>query len=1115
MKIARMTNRVLVIALVAVLIGAMLPLGALTGHSQVRAAPATIYVPDDYPTIQATAYKAPVGDATTMGDGSYGTTSTYHMLTVDVTGSGTVTSDPPGIDCRTDCSALYEEGTWVSLTATADNGWISMGTKCDHITDQAERQLCELENHRGGAPGRSFQTRVLIDQAKNVTFRFVPGGIVEVSRIGSGTIVSSPRGIDCGCDCSELFFGDPRIVTLTALPATGATFLGWEGDCSGSGDCILDTGYHHTDVVARFTEGGQFTLAVNKIGSGTVTSSPAGINCGSDCSEPYEDGTPVTLTFSPDPGWGIRSLWFEGSCTWVDQQLFDLERHRHGGALPTYTVTLRVLQPETVTVYFVPVDTPIARASDISGQEKVMYPNTPYTVTAKYFDPDGREDLKYCYLRLKHPSKNLTMMWDQATDDFWVYETEMNYLSVSGKSTSITEGGLEGYELAWTFSITDQWPEVENAIDFGVYAWDDSDLKTGWNYDNTKASFRLTPGWPPSTPHYLLQYVKDGPEIPVDGMTDKDCITFILVSDTEGSRVKFQIELRRLDEYAGSFLGEHTHESGSVDSGYGVIDVYGLTPGYYHWQARAIDEHGLASAWVAFADFANRKGPADFKIRILSMPYSHGSSHASSDFLGYDWATIHQAAAQVDKDTGQGTIGLIALAKGKTLGGGTAWASASFTLQDSWKSTLTGDYNLIASFRMSGVMHVVKISTILYGANEASGSLKASLKVSDKTQGTVVLEQDLIIFEERTEWWEKIPIIGGGLGYLKGKAVAAKTFKNDEFVIHDVLSLKENHEYEYTLTMRMDGEAAAVLADAAWVDGLVDVVLAEIRIEQDGDPPKWFPAIDLPFDYPSTNENLHLYVLCPVVVMVTDPEGKRIGVDFNLTQEVNEIPGGWYSGLDTSAQVISIPAPLMGAYTVHILGMDSDLYGFTLAYSRSHLGSDEEAIGFVCVGIPTSSEAIHQYIIDWDALASGENGVTVSVDSDGDGVFEKSFTAGSVLTGDQFILSTETFIDFDPDVLNLRARSGLVTVYIELPEGFDVNEIDVSSIRLNGTLPVLSRPTAIGDYNDNGIPDLMVKFDRRAVHEVVEVGESVEIAITGEVDGIPFMAVDTIRVIGQ
>jgi rubredoxin len=47
-----------------------------------------------------------------------------------------------------------------------------------------------------------------------------------------------------------------------------------------------------------------YSLSVAKAGTGTgtVTSSPAGINCGSDCSESYAAGTSVTLTASPVTG---------------------------------------------------------------------------------------------------------------------------------------------------------------------------------------------------------------------------------------------------------------------------------------------------------------------------------------------------------------------------------------------------------------------------------------------------------------------------------------------------------------------------------------------------------------------------------------------------------------------------------------------------------------------------------------------------------------------------------------------------------------------------------------------------------------------------------------------
>ena len=66
-----------------------------------------------------------------------------------------------------------------------------------------------------------------------------------------------------------------------------------------------------------------YTLNVNKTGStgtGTVTSLPAGINCGTDCTEPYNSGTDVTLTAEPDAnstfaGWSGGGCSGTGTCT--------------------------------------------------------------------------------------------------------------------------------------------------------------------------------------------------------------------------------------------------------------------------------------------------------------------------------------------------------------------------------------------------------------------------------------------------------------------------------------------------------------------------------------------------------------------------------------------------------------------------------------------------------------------------------------------------------------------------------------------------------------------------------------------------------------------------------
>lgn len=112
--------------------------------------------------------------------------------------------------------------------------------------------------------------------------------------------------------------------------------------------------------------------------------------------------------------------------------------------------------------------------------------------------------------------------------------------------------------------------------------------------------------------------------------------------------------------------------------------------------------------------------------------------------------------------------------------------------------------------------------------------------------------------------------------------------------------------------------------------------------------------------------------------------------------------------------------------------------------------------------------------------------------------------------------SVSATIDIDPDTLNLKSKGNWITAYIELPEGYDVADIDVDTILLEDTISAEAHPTEIGDYDNDGIVDLMVKFDRTAVQEILEVGEEVEITVTGELtDGTLFEGSDTIRVIDE
>ena len=110
-------------------------------------------------------------------------------------------------------------------------------------------------------------------------------------------------------------------------------------------------------------------------------------------------------------------------------------------------------------------------------------------------------------------------------------------------------------------------------------------------------------------------------------------------------------------------------------------------------------------------------------------------------------------------------------------------------------------------------------------------------------------------------------------------------------------------------------------------------------------------------------------------------------------------------------------------------------------------------------------------------------------------------------------------IDLDPDTLNLKSQGEWITAHIELPAGYDINEINISTIRLNGTIPAEPEPKAIGDYDGDSVPDLMVKFDRTCLIDhldTVDTAKLTELSLIGELfDGTPFEGYDIIRVIDK
>jgi hypothetical protein len=146
------------------------------------------------------------------------------------------------------------------------------------------------------------------------TFAQLPNPPVSIvvikSGTGTGKVVSDLYGVNCGMTCWISVDNPhyPLTVTLTATPDVGSVFSGWyrpsfvSSSTSQLFSSDISLNYGDIDVTARFDKAPTtylLTVAKSGTGVGTVTSDPAGIQCGVACTKSFNTGTKVTLTATP------------------------------------------------------------------------------------------------------------------------------------------------------------------------------------------------------------------------------------------------------------------------------------------------------------------------------------------------------------------------------------------------------------------------------------------------------------------------------------------------------------------------------------------------------------------------------------------------------------------------------------------------------------------------------------------------------------------------------------------------------------------------------------------------------------------------------------------------
>ena len=173
------------------------------------------------------------------------------------TAGGAVTLNPN--------KATYSPGEQVQVTAVANSGY-------------------SFTHWSGGLSGTNPTETVTVNSNLNIVANFAAAQYTfNATSAGNGSVAWTPQ---------KALYGLGEVVTVTATPNSGYTFVGWTGDRVSTDNPLDVTIDGDTSITAHFIPIVYYTLTLNAVGGGTATADPTLAQ--------YPAGTVVTLTATPD-----------------------------------------------------------------------------------------------------------------------------------------------------------------------------------------------------------------------------------------------------------------------------------------------------------------------------------------------------------------------------------------------------------------------------------------------------------------------------------------------------------------------------------------------------------------------------------------------------------------------------------------------------------------------------------------------------------------------------------------------------------------------------------------------------------------------------------------------
>lgn len=111
---------------------------------------------------------------------------------------------------------------------------------------------------------------------------------------------------------------------------------------------------------------------------------------------------------------------------------------------------------------------------------------------------------------------------------------------------------------------------------------------------------------------------------------------------------------------------------------------------------------------------------------------------------------------------------------------------------------------------------------------------------------------------------------------------------------------------------------------------------------------------------------LYAKIFSPADIVIVAPDGRRVGKNFSTGQEINEIPGAFYSGFGTDDEYITIPDPQDGEYKIEVEGTGNGKYEIVVSNLSEEKIAESTFIGQTLPGLQS------ELLFDVDANLIGE-----------------------------------------------------------------------------------------------------------------------------------------------